>query len=275
MLRIRGVVLPLLCLTTLVGVELPFGCSLAEVYAQQRPAAMTAADEGKRGVELYERGDDQGAIIMLRNALRKREDMVAGWYYLGLAYERQGKSKDARKAYERATIGGERILEWMYTTFPSETVIEQFKTQLLIAAESVHRYLKLNPKLSTSKVQDWVIRSEVLREYAEISGDENQKGRLNKIYAPSEVTTKARILRRTEPQYTEEARKNNISGTVVMRAVFAFDGKVRGIRVLSGLADGLTLRCVQAARGIIFIPATVNGQPVSQFVQIEYNFSLY
>jgi len=41
------------------------------------------------------------------------------------------------------------------------------------------------------------------------------------------------------------------------------------------LTDGLTLKAVQAARQIRFIPATVNGQPVSQWVQIEYNFNLY
>ncbi|MDT4966324.1 MAG: hypothetical protein QOJ64_1061 [Acidobacteriota bacterium] len=271
---IRRFVLPFVCLTILIGAEVPFGGSHAGLYAQQI-SAMSAADEAKRGIELYDRGDDQGAIIMLRNALNRREDMVAGWYYLGLAYERQGKPKDTRKAYERATIGGENILEWMFSTFPSDKVRQQFKTQLLIAAESAQRYLKLSPKLSSSKVQDWVIRSEVLREYEGMAGDENQNGRLNKVYPPSEVMTKARILRRTEPQYTEEARKNNIAGTVVIRAVFAFDGKVRGIRVIQGLPFGLTLGSVQAARSIKFIPATVNGQPVSQFIQIEYNFSLY
>ena len=260
---------PLLCLTIIVG-----GLR-AEAYAQENPSPMSAADEAKRGVELYERGDDQGAIVYLRNALKKREDMVAGWYYLGLAYERQGKAKDARKAYERATAGGESILEWMYSSFPSAEVRAQFKTQLLIAAESAQKYLKLNPKLSSSKVQDWVSRSEVLREYAEMTDDENQKGRLDKIYSPSEVTTKARILSRAEPTYTEEARKNLVAGTVVLRAVFAFDGRVRGIRVVSGLPYGLTLRAVQAARSIKFIPATVNGQPVSQFVQIEYNYNLF
>ena len=36
-----------------------------------------------------------------------------------------------------------------------------------------------------------------------------------------DVTTKARVLSKPEPQYTEEARKNQITGTVVLRAVFS------------------------------------------------------
>jgi hypothetical protein len=46
----------------------------------------------------------------------------------------------------------------------------------------------------------------------------------NKIFSGKDVTSKARILSKPEPQYTEEARKNQITGTVVLRAVFTFDG---------------------------------------------------
>lgn len=38
---------------------------------------------------------------------------------------------------------------------------------------------------------------------------------------------------------------------------------------------GLTEASVRAARKIKFIPATVDGRPVSMFVQLEYHFNLY
>ena len=97
----------------------------------------------------------------------------------------------------------------------------------------------------------------------------------NRIFKPSEVSSKARILSRPEPQYTEDARKNQVSGTVVLRAVFSSSGQVTNIRTVSGLPHGLTERAMAAARQIRFSPATKDGRPVSQYIQIEYNFNLY
>jgi TonB family protein len=97
----------------------------------------------------------------------------------------------------------------------------------------------------------------------------------NKTFSPREVTVKARILSRPEPQYTEDARKNQVSGTVVLRAVFSSSGQVTNIRTVSGLPHGLTERAIAAARQIRFTPAMKDGRAVSQYIQIEYNFNLY
>lgn len=96
-----------------------------------------------------------------------------------------------------------------------------------------------------------------------------------KVYSGKEVTTKARILSKAEPTYTEEARKNQITGTVVLRVVFAADGQVREIHVVSALPDGLMRKAIIPARRIKFIPAMKDGQPVSMVFQLEYNFNLY
>jgi TonB family protein len=97
----------------------------------------------------------------------------------------------------------------------------------------------------------------------------------NKTFNPKDVNVKARILSRPEPQYTEEARKNQVSGTVVLRAVFSSSGQVTNIRAVSGLPNGLTERAIAAARQIRFTPAMKDGRAVSQYIQIEYNFNLY
>jgi TonB family protein len=97
----------------------------------------------------------------------------------------------------------------------------------------------------------------------------------NKTFSPKEVNVKARILSRPEPQYTEDARKNQVSGTVVLRAVFSSSGQVTNIRAVSGLPYGLTERAIGAARQIRFTPAMKDGRAVSQYIQIEYNFNLY
>jgi TonB family protein len=97
----------------------------------------------------------------------------------------------------------------------------------------------------------------------------------NKTFSSKEVSQKARITSRPEPQYTEEARKNQISGTVVLRAVLGSNGSVSGIRAVSGLPFGLTERAIAAAHQIKFVPAMKDGRAVSQYIQIEYNFNLY
>jgi len=94
-------------------------------------------------------------------------------------------------------------------------------------------------------------------------------------YRVSEVEQKARILSKPEPQYTEEARKNLLSGRVVLRAIFSSSGEVVQIRAVHTLPFGLTERAIAAARQIQFVPAVKGGQPVSVSMQLEYNFNLY
>ena len=91
----------------------------------------------------------------------------------------------------------------------------------------------------------------------------------------SEVDQKARLLFKPEPQYTEEARRNQISGTVMLRVVFSSEGEVDEIRAVRTLPFGLTEKAIVAARQIKFVPAMKAGQPVSVHMQLEYNFNLY
>ena len=91
----------------------------------------------------------------------------------------------------------------------------------------------------------------------------------------SEVEQRARLLLKPEPQYTEEARRNQVTGTVMLRAVFSSSGEVVQIRAVRTLPFGLTERAIAAARQIRFVPAMKGGQPVSVHMQLEYNFNLY
>ena len=100
-------------------------------------------------------------------------------------------------------------------------------------------------------------------------------GDYSKIFTGKEVTSKARLISKPEPQYTEDARKNQITGTVVLKVVFASSGQVTNIRTVSGLPYGLTERAIAAARQIKFVPATKDGHQVSMWMQLEYNFNLY
>src|SRR4051794_16949862 len=68
--------------------------------------------------------------------------------------------------------------------------------------------------------------------------DDDLKG--ERIFGAREVMQRARILSKPEPGYTEEARRNEVTGTVLLRVVLSSTGRVTNMRVLSGLPYGLT-----------------------------------
>jgi TonB family protein len=97
----------------------------------------------------------------------------------------------------------------------------------------------------------------------------------NQPFAGSQVEQRARVLIKPEPTYTEDARRNQVTGTVMLSVVFASNGDVVQIRAVRTLPYGLTERAIAAARQIKFVPAVKGGHPVSVFMQLEYNFNLY
>ncbi len=97
----------------------------------------------------------------------------------------------------------------------------------------------------------------------------------NKTFNQKDVTRKAVITFKPEPGFTEEARKNNVTGVVRLRAVLSSSGGVTNISVIKPLPDGLTEKAISAARQIRFQPAQKDGRTVSQYIVLEYNFNIY
>ena len=89
------------------------------------------------------------------------------------------------------------------------------------------------------------------------------------------VSLKPVVVAKPEPTYTEDARRHEITGTIVIRCVFGSSGAVTNIVAMSKLPDGLTEKAIAAAQQIRFIPAIKDGKFVSMYMQLEYNFNLY
>jgi TonB family protein len=112
-------------------------------------------------------------------------------------------------------------------------------------------------------------------QYGDPKGDARNDPAGAKVYSGKEVDQRAQILSRPKPIYTDEARKNLVSGTVVLKAVLASNGQVANIRVIKGLPNGLTEQAIAAAKELRFVPAMKDGHAVSQEIQLEYNFNPY
>lgn len=89
------------------------------------------------------------------------------------------------------------------------------------------------------------------------------------------VDRKITLVMKPEPSYTEAARQSQVTGTVILKAVFSANGSVVNIEVKESLRQGLTEQSIEAAKRIKFIPAVKDGKFVPMWIQLEYNFNLY
>ena len=87
-------------------------------------------------------------------------------------------------------------------------------------------------------------------------------------------TTPVEVLSKPTPVYTEEGRKLKIEGEVVLEVAFEAGGRVRVMRVVSGLGHGLDEAAVHAAEQIHFKPATRDGQPSDSNAKLRIIFQL-
>jgi len=78
-----------------------------------------------------------------------------------------------------------------------------------------------------------------------------------------------------EPAYTPQARKDELQGTVVTAAMVDASGNVAGVKLISGVGEGLDESAIGTLRTWKFKPATKKGKPVPVRVMVEVSFRLY
>ena len=85
---------------------------------------------------------------------------------------------------------------------------------------------------------------------------------------------KPEVLVRTEPRYTEMARRARVEGVVVLRAIIDERGYVTDVQLLRGQPMGLDQSAMDAVKTWRFKPATLHGQPVKVYFNLTVNFTL-
>jgi TonB family protein len=98
---------------------------------------------------------------------------------------------------------------------------------------------------------------------------------VEKSYKPPVPDARPVFLFKTEPTYTEEARRRGINGTITLEVEFLADGSVGVIEVIEGLPAGLNDAAADAARKTIFLPAVKNRQFVATTMRMVMTFNLY
>lgn len=200
-------------------------------------------------------------------ALRLKPELGAAAYLLGDALLNIYGDEIERLAAKYPSPPAASEAERNAALDKRDAELAPLKTRMLAVAERLDALAASRP--NDPDVARWREQAGSLRLYGRTGGASPA------VFRTADVTQRAVITFKPEPGFTESARKHNVSGVVRLRAVLAADGQVQHILVVKRLPNGLTERAIAAARQIRFRPAMVNGQPVSQFVVLEYNFNIY
>jgi protein TonB len=78
-----------------------------------------------------------------------------------------------------------------------------------------------------------------------------------------------------DPEFSEEARRAKLSGSVLVNLWVDQSGRPTHVRVLQGLGMGLDEKAVDAVRQFRFKPAMENGKSVTVELNVEVSFHIY
>ena len=233
-----------------------------EQFVRLRPKSAEA--HAKLAFALILANDREKALATAQRALELGDQSVESHYAIAEASLRAG---DATKAVEEAEAA--LRINPNFTAALITRSFAQYHLKLYAeAAASLEQLLAGSP--DDMDAESWRGQVEELRHQIDLGSNPGQP-----IFSGKEVTQKARIVSKPEPQYSEAARLAGVTGTVVLRAVFSAEGEVKNILITRALGYGLTTQSVRAARKIQFTPAMKDGTPVSMHIQLEYNFNLY
>lgn len=234
-------------------------------------ALTSLAQVSPRGIELFDKGDMAGAI----QALKPSRNFI-DLNYLGQAYEKLGKEKDARDAYGRSFRAGYDFLApdiLVRSDFdrdrpaPLEKLSDFLtanKTEVLIAALSARRAFAM--KASGMDEPEWAIRAKLFSEMAEILAAGGM------IYSARELDKPAKGALTPRPSYPNRARAARENGTVRLLLLVNSEGAVKAILPTKSDTFGLTQASFLSAAKSKFTPAERANVPVAVMQAMLYSF---
>jgi TonB family protein len=92
-------------------------------------------------------------------------------------------------------------------------------------------------------------------------------------YELSPTAAEASLVHRVEPDYPEQARQQQIQGSVVLEVRAGHDGAVQEVKLISGQHE-LAAAAIAAVKQWRFNPPKVNGEPVEIQTRVTLNFEL-
>ncbi len=105
-------------------------------------------------------------------------------------------------------------------------------------------------------------------------GNRAGDGGLQKIYTAGNGISAPVLLSHVDPEYSDDARKAKLGGTVTLSIVVSPDGRPINILVSRSLGMGLDEKAIEAVKQWRFKPGMNHGMAVSVRAVVEVNFRL-
>ena len=150
------------------------------------------------------------------------------------------------------------------------TATEEAETALDIACEKAIEAHRRRENVRRALGTDRVLKQDLAPD------EDRRQNAPETVYRPDDAgLTIPRVLREVTPQYTTEAMRARIQGTVWLDVVVLPTGEVGEVTVTKSLDQvyGLDQQAIAAARQWLFAPARRNGEPVSALVSLELFFN--
>ncbi|MBS1842228.1 MAG: energy transducer TonB [Acidobacteria bacterium] len=108
------------------------------------------------------------------------------------------------------------------------------------------------------------------------NGDKNGEGQSNEDGIPRHGAYDVRCVYCPDPEYTDEARKEKLQGSVTLEALVREDGRVGRVKIVKGLGLGLDERAMETVRTWRFEPARDSTRnPIATWVTVETTYRLF
>ncbi len=273
--RAAAVATALIC----AAIVIPLAALRAQDDSQELRAGVTALN-AKRYDEAFDR------FQRAQFAIPAKAAEAAMWQ--AVVRERQGRDQDADSLYRLALSLSTPDTSEQATILELYARLLQRQNRPDEAADMRARAAKLRVSAPPAAAQ--FARAQATSGMAAASGlpapplppppptATSQSGTLDGLglrgYSTAIGATPPRVIRRTEPAYSEAARKAGLQGAVVLSVDVGSDGRASNIRVQHSLGLGLDEQAIEAVRQWVFQPATKNGQPVTAGVTVQVNFRL-
>jgi len=95
-----------------------------------------------------------------------------------------------------------------------------------------------------------------------------------RVYTVDDGATAPRVIERTAPEYTDQARLARLTGSVLVKLIVEEDGTLRDVHVSKSLGLGLDQKAVEAVESWQFAPGSMDAKPVPVLTTVAVNFQL-
>jgi TonB family protein len=96
----------------------------------------------------------------------------------------------------------------------------------------------------------------------------------DQVYKPGDGIKSPILTKEVKPQYTPDAMRRKVEGTVELDAVVLKDGTVGDVTVKRSLDEDLDQQAIKALKRWKFRPGTKDGEPVAVQCFVELTFHL-